>query len=140
MDACDANESSKDSARCWIAPPEPEEPVSNFAELTSRTAVARAQLQTIPVIARALRGDVTRDLYLAFLTQAYHHVRHTMPLLMAVGARLPARQLWLQKELVHYLEEEQGHEEWILSDIAAAGGNASAVREGAPSIETDAMV
>jgi pyrroloquinoline quinone (PQQ) biosynthesis protein C len=114
--------------------------VSNYAELTARTAPDRAQLQTSPVIARALRGEVTRELYLAFLTQAYHHVRHTVPLLMAVGARLPTRQLWLQKELVHYLEEEQGHDEWILSDIAAAGGNAAAVRDGAPSIETDALV
>jgi pyrroloquinoline quinone (PQQ) biosynthesis protein C len=114
--------------------------VSNFDELNSRTARDRARLQSIPVIVRALRGDVTRELYLAFLTEAYHHVRHTMPLLMAVGARLPARLSWLQKELVHYLEEEQGHDEWILSDIAAAGGDACAVRDGLPSIETDAMV
>jgi pyrroloquinoline quinone (PQQ) biosynthesis protein C len=114
--------------------------VPNFTELTARTASARAQLQAIPLIARALRGEVTRELYLAFLTQAYHHVRHTVPLLMAVGARLPSRLHWLQKELVHYVEEEQGHEEWILSDIAAAGGDAAAVSDGAPSIETDAMV
>jgi pyrroloquinoline quinone (PQQ) biosynthesis protein C len=114
--------------------------VSNFTELTARTASDRAQLQAIPLIARALRGEVTRELYLAFLTQAYHHVRHTVPLLMAVGARLPARLLWLQKELVHYVEEEQGHDEWILSDIAAAGGDAAMVRSGTPSIETDAMV
>jgi pyrroloquinoline quinone (PQQ) biosynthesis protein C len=118
----------------------PEKPVSNFQILTTRTEHARTQLQAVPVIARALRGEVTRELYLAFLAQAYHHVRHTLPLLMAVGARLPARHLWLQKELVHYLEEEQGHDEWILDDIAAAGGNAEAVREGAPAIETDAMV
>jgi pyrroloquinoline quinone (PQQ) biosynthesis protein C len=114
--------------------------LSNFIELTARTASDRAQLQTIPVIARALRGEVTRELYLAFLEQAYHHVRHTVPLLMAVGSRLPTRQLWLQKDLVHYLEEEQGHDEWILADIQAAGGDAAAVRDGAPSIETDAMV
>lgn len=114
--------------------------MSNFAELTVRTASDRAQLQAIPVISRALRGEVTRDLYLDFLTQAYHHVRHTVPLLMAVGSRLPARHHWLQKQIVHYLDEELGHDEWILSDIAAAGGDAHAVRDGAPSIETDAMV
>jgi pyrroloquinoline quinone (PQQ) biosynthesis protein C len=114
--------------------------LSNFIELTARTASERAQLPKIPVIGRALRGDVTRDLYIAFLTQAYHHVRHTVPLLMAVGSRLPPRQLWLQKELVHYVEEEQGHEQWILGDIAAAGGDADAVRDGAPAIETDVMV
>ena len=114
--------------------------MSNFTELTARTSADRAQLQTAPVITRALHGDVTRDLYLAFLTQAYHHVRHTVPLLMAVGSRLPARHLWLQKEIVHYVEEEQGHDEWILSDIASAGGDAEAIRHGAPSMETDVMV
>jgi pyrroloquinoline quinone (PQQ) biosynthesis protein C len=114
--------------------------LSNYSELSTRTASARAQLQAIPVIARALRGEVTRELYVAFLTQAYHHVRHTVPLLMAVGSRLQPRQLWLQKDIVHYLEEEQGHDEWILSDIAAAGGDATAIRSGAPFIATDAMV
>jgi pyrroloquinoline quinone (PQQ) biosynthesis protein C len=118
----------------------PGETVSNFTELTSLTAADRAQLQSVPVIGRALRGEVTRGLYLAFLEQAYHHVRHTVPLLMAAGSRLPASHLWLQKELIHYLEEEQGHDEWILSDIDAAGGDATAVRHGAPAIETDAMV
>jgi pyrroloquinoline quinone (PQQ) biosynthesis protein C len=114
--------------------------VSNFTELAALTAPARAQLQSIAVIARTLRGDVTRTLYLAFLANAYHHVRHTVPLLMAVGSRLQNRQLWLQKELVHYVEEEQGHDEWILSDIAAAGGDVNDVRDGAPALETDVMV
>jgi pyrroloquinoline quinone (PQQ) biosynthesis protein C len=114
--------------------------MSNSLALTLRTAPDRARLQAIPVITRALRGEVTRELYLAFLEQAWHHVRHTVPLLMAVGSRLPPRHHWLQKELVHYLEEEQGHDDWILSDIAAAGGDADAVRRGAPAIETDAMV
>lgn len=114
--------------------------MSNFSVLTTQTALHRQRLQSTPVIGRALRGDISREMYLAFLTQAYHHVRHTVPLLMAVGARLPARHLWLQKDLVHYLEEEQGHDEWILGDIAAAGGDADAVRHGMPGIETDAMV
>jgi pyrroloquinoline quinone (PQQ) biosynthesis protein C len=114
--------------------------VSNYSLLNARTASCRTQLQANPVITRALRGEVTRELYLAFLEQAYHHVRHTMPLLMAVGSRLATRQLWLQKDLVHYLVEEHGHDEWILADIAAAGGNAAAVRDGAPCIETDVMV
>jgi hypothetical protein len=120
--------------------PSLEKDMSNHARLLAHTARARSTLQSIPVIARALRGDVTRDTYLQFLGQAYHHVRHTVPLLMAVGSRLSARHGWLQKELVHYIDEEQGHEEWILSDIAAAGGDAGMTRAGAPSVATDAMV
>ena len=83
---------------------------------------------------RALAGDITRELYVAFLTQAYHHVRHTVPLLMAVGARLPERQPWLQKEILHYLEEEQGHDQWILDDIEAAGGDAAAAARARPTL------
>jgi len=113
---------------------------TSFDRLSQITQADRLHMQEAPVIRRALSGDVDRDLYLAFLTQAYHHVRHTVPLLMAVGSRLSARHHWLQKELVHYLEEEVGHDEWILGDIDAAGGNAALVRASAPAVETDAMV
>jgi pyrroloquinoline quinone (PQQ) biosynthesis protein C len=113
--------------------------MSNFDQLTVATQSERAQLQNAPVIQRALAGDVTRELYLV-LEQAYHHVRHTVPLLMGVGVRLSERHHWLQKQLVHYVEEEVGHDEWILNDIDAAGGDASRVRASAPAVETDAMV
>ena len=114
--------------------------MTNFDQLVSATETDRATLQSIPIIRRALGGDVTRELYVKYLTQAYHHVRHTVPLLMAVGARLATRHHWLQKELVHYLEEEVGHDEWILNDIESSGGDPAHVRASAPAVETDAMV
>jgi pyrroloquinoline quinone (PQQ) biosynthesis protein C len=114
--------------------------MSHTESLHLLTQADREALHSVPVIRRALAGGVTRELYVAFLTQAYHHVRHTVPLLMAVGARLTPRHHWLQEQLVHYIEEEVGHEEWVLNDIAAAGGDAERVRQGAPAIETDAMV
>src|SRR5512137_2537932 len=99
----------------------------NFHEQLAReTSADRAFLLTAPVIQRCLSGDVTRELYVAFLTQAYHHVRHTVPLLMAVGSRLPDHHAWLRDSVLHYLEEEAGHEQWILNDIAAAGGDREA--------------
>ena len=113
----------------------------NFHEQLAReTSADRAFLLTAPVIQQCLSGDVTRELYVAFLTQAYHHVRHTVPLLMAVGARLPDHQGWLRDAVLHYLEEETGHEQWILNDIAAAGGDREAAAASAPSIATEAMV
>jgi pyrroloquinoline quinone (PQQ) biosynthesis protein C len=114
--------------------------MTNFQHLATATQNDRAALTTTPIIRRALAGDVTRELYRGFLAQAYHHVRHTIPLLMAVGSRLDVRHRWLQDELVHYLDEEVGHDQWILNDIDAAGGDAAAVRDSAPAIETDAMV
>jgi pyrroloquinoline quinone (PQQ) biosynthesis protein C len=111
-----------------------------YARLQAETAVDRARLLAAPAIQRALRGDVTRELYLEFLTQAYHHVRHTVPLLMAAGSRLTERQQWAREPILHYLEEEAGHEQWILNDIEHAGGHREAAASSPPSLATEAMV
>jgi len=114
--------------------------MSFYDRLAQLTAADRDYLLAAPAIERCLSGDVTRDLYLAFLTQAYHHVRHTVPLLMAVGACLPDRHAGLRDEILHYLEEETGHEQWILNDIEFAGGDRVAAAASQPAIATDAMV
>jgi len=113
----------------------------NFHEqLSARTAPSRQYLIGAPIIQRALAGRISRGEYVAFLTQAFHHVRHTVPLMMAVGARLPVRLEWLRKEMIHYAEEEIGHEQWILNDISAVGGDMDAARNSIPAAATDAMV
>jgi len=111
-----------------------------YEELFAATTADREWLLAAPVIHRALGGQITRETYLEFLTQAYHHVRHTVPLLMAVGSRLEDRHAWLQPQVLHYLEEEAGHEQWILNDIDAAGGDSAAAVTSEPSIATEAMV
>jgi hypothetical protein len=113
----------------------------NFNErLALDTQADRESLVSAPIIGRALRGEIGLDEYIAFLTQAFHHVRHTVPLMMAVGARLPDRLAWLRKEIIHYTEEEEGHDQWILNDIEAAGGERVEAERSIPSVATDAMV
>jgi pyrroloquinoline quinone (PQQ) biosynthesis protein C len=114
--------------------------MSLLQQLTDASRAGREYLLAAPAISRAMSGDVTRELYLAFLGQAYHHVRHTVPLLMAVGSRLPDDKGWLRSQVVHYIDEEHGHEQWILDDIAAAGGDPGAAAAALPRVETDAMV
>ncbi len=111
-----------------------------YEQLAAVTSDARARLVGIPLIQRALSGEVSREEYLAFLAQAYHHVKHTVPLLMACGARLPERLAWLREAVARYIEEEIGHEHWILDDIAAAGGDPERVRHSTPQPETELMV
>ena len=111
-----------------------------YEELMAKTSVDRAQLLAAPIIADCLQGRVARDGYLAFLGQAYHHVRHTTPLLMTLGGRLPERLAWLRRAVAEYIEEEIGHEEWILNDITAAGGDAEAVRNSQPELPAELMV
>jgi pyrroloquinoline quinone (PQQ) biosynthesis protein C len=114
--------------------------MSLFEQITAETQLARADFARIPIVERALAGAVDRHEYLAFLGQAYHHVRHTVPLLMACGARLPERLDWLRATVAEYVSEELGHEQWILDDIAAAGGDPEAVRIARPLPATELMV
>lgn len=78
--------------------------------------------------------------YVAFLTEAYYHVRQTVPLLMACGSRLTERHRWLQDAITEYIEEERGHDRWILNDIAACGADSAAVEAGEPNFYTEVMV
>jgi pyrroloquinoline quinone (PQQ) biosynthesis protein C len=112
----------------------------NPETLFRQTAREREFLLSAPVIRRCLAGDVDRELYIRFLTQAYHHVRHTVPLLAAAAERLPPRQDWLREALAHYVDEEAGHDAWILDDIEEAAGDRSAAVASEPAIPTAAMV
>lgn len=111
-----------------------------FERLRDETEASRQTMLGAPVIQRALSGDISRDEYVAFLYQAYHHVRQTVPLLMAVGARLPAEQEWLREAVAEYIEEELGHQEWVLDDIRHCGFDAEMVRHGQPALQTELMV
>ncbi len=114
--------------------------MSFYQRMLKETEAEREAFQAIPLLHAGVAGDVDLETYLAFLTEAYHHVKHTVPLLMACGARIPERLEWLREAVAHYIEEETGHQEWILNDIRNAGGDAGAVRAGEPSMPTDIMV
>ncbi|WP_207063364.1 TenA family transcriptional regulator [Motiliproteus sp. SC1-56] len=114
--------------------------MSFYQQLLQHTETARAHLLARPLIEQTLAGQVTLPRYLAFLGEAYHHVSHTVPLLMACGARLDADQQWLQPALIEYINEERGHEQWVLADIAAAGGDPVDVLEAGPCLATETMV
>ena len=114
--------------------------MSFYRRLVEQTAEPRDELLRTPVIEGCLRGEVSLPSYAAFLREAYHHVRHTVPLLAACKAALPARHAWLHDALDEYIDEERGHDEWILNDIRACGGDADGVSRGRPAHATEVMV
>jgi hypothetical protein len=114
--------------------------LSFFEELAQATAADAAALTDVPQIADALAGRISRETYLAFLREAYHHVRHTAPLMRAAHARLDADHAPFRQALEAYAAEEAGHEAWILDDIRRAGGDWTAARDGAPRPATRALV
>ncbi|UZW57340.1 AMP-binding protein [Sphingobium sp. JS3065] len=110
-----------------------------FDRLCAETAPARARLMTVPQLQAGLAGQISRATYVAYLSQAYHHVSHTVPLMRLARAGLSAKPM-LVEALDDYIAEEEGHEHWILDDIRAAGGNVDAVLAQGPSPATARMV
>lgn len=105
--------------------------MSFYQTLLNETEAERQALMSLPLIVQGAQGNISLNTYKAFLTQAYHHVKHTTPLLMACGGRLSGEYEWLRTAIGEYIEEEMGHQEWVLNDIEACGGDKEAVRNSA---------
>ena len=114
--------------------------MSFFARLVQDTAVGQRDLASTPQIQDGLAGKISRETYIAYLTEAYHHVKHTVPLMQAAKARLDDAHARFRDALDEYIAEETGHEAWILNDIRHCGGDAEAVRNGEPRPATRQMV
>ena len=111
-----------------------------YEQLQAATTSGRDYLMGAPIIQASLKGELSLEGYIAFLQQAFHHVKHTTPLLMATGARLGDDQEWLREAVAEYIEEELGHQEWILNDIAHCGADKEAARVSRPNFSTEMMV
>lgn len=111
-----------------------------FQRLITETAQGQQTLAAVPQIQDGLAGAISRETYIAYLTEAYHHVKHTVPLMQAARAGLDDAHDRFRHALDEYIAEETGHEEWILNDIRNCGGDPEAVRHGTPRAATQAMV
>ena len=78
-------------------------------------------------------GDITRSVS---VLETYHHVKHTVTHARGVTPRTE----WLRKAVVEYVDEEYGHERWILNDLKATGADPERVKNAEPHWTTDAMV
>lgn len=110
-----------------------------FEQLMQQTAVERQLLISVPQLQAGLAGDISPEGYIDYLTQAYHHVRHTVPLLRLARQRVAGRPQ-LEAALDEYIDEESGHEQWVLADIKAAGGDHLAAAASQPGAATKMMV
>jgi pyrroloquinoline quinone (PQQ) biosynthesis protein C len=114
--------------------------MSFFDALIAATAPERAAFAAIPQIRDGLQGRISRETYVAYLAQAYHHVRHTVPLMQLTQGRLDDDHIRYRRALDDYIAEETGHEQWILNDIRAAGGDPDRTVRDGPHAATEIMV
>jgi pyrroloquinoline quinone (PQQ) biosynthesis protein C len=114
--------------------------MSFYQQLLRETTAERNAFIAVPIVQEALTQGVDRATYVQYLTQAYHHVRYTVPLLCLAASRCTTTDRLYQTALLDYVDEEKGHDEWILDDIAALGGDAESVRHGLPRAACEVMV
>lgn len=111
-----------------------------YNELLAKTNEGKDYLLSAPIITDVMEGRFALPTYLAFLHQAYHHVRHTVPLLETARRHLRTDQQWVADALLEYIDEEAGHEAWILDDIEACGEDRDAWASRPPAFHTEMMV
>ena len=103
--------------------------------LTIETAIDRDRFLSQPLICHVFSGGATQSMYVDFLTQAYHHVKHTFALLALAASR--TTDMDYQQALLAYMNEERGHDAWILNDIEAITESRAIAP---PSLSCQAMV
>ena len=85
-------------------------------------------------------GNLTKALYISFLTQWYHILKHTFPLILATQSRLTEETEWLTDVIGEFTEQMVSNEELILNDIAVCGGDIEQVRHSRAHMTTELMV
>ena len=114
--------------------------MSFFITLVELTDASRRELETIPKVHTMVHHGLTLPEYKAFLHDLYHVVWHFCPIMAAAVARCSDRFRSVRYELYERIEEEKGHESWVLEDIEAVGGDVPSVTANPPSAPVQAMI
>lgn len=114
--------------------------MSFFITLVESSDANRRAIEAAPKIQAMMHHGLPLAEYRAFLHDIYHVVWHFCPVMAAAVARMDDRFRHVRYELYERIEEEKGHESWVLEDIEAVGGDVRGAREGAPSVPVQAMI
>ena len=113
--------------------------MSFFITLVEMTDASRRELEALPQVHSLIHDGLALGEYHAFLRDLYHIVLNFCPI-MERAAKRCAHFPTVERELRERIEEERGHEAWVLEDIAALGGNAPFIRQTYPSAPVQAMI
>jgi pyrroloquinoline quinone (PQQ) biosynthesis protein C len=99
-----------------------------FQKAVEATAAdRRMHIENNPAFKCLYGGEFTRWHYLAYLRETYHLIRHTPRYLALTAGRLEDGDRWLRDWLLHFADEEKGHDLLCLHDIRVQGENPDAV-------------
>lgn len=110
-----------------------------FLDLVTRTDEARRAFENHPVVMEAVSHGMALERYQHFLLELYHVVWHFNTVSAAATSRLDDRHRQVRYFLYQHMQEEKGHEDWVLNDLAALGVGRDAALAYAPSVYTLAL-
>lgn len=119
-------------------PAQPRE--SFFISLVEMTDASRRELEALPEIHSMMHHGLPLAQYKALLHDFYHIVWHFCPIMAAAVSRLSDRFRQVRYELYERIEEEKGHETWVLEDIEALGGDVAGAKTHPPSAPVQGMI
>lgn len=114
--------------------------MSFFITLVEATDASRRDLEAQPKIHSMIHHGLSLEEYRAFLHDLYHIVWHFCPIMSAAASRCDDRFKSVRYELYERIEEEKGHEEWVLDDIRDTGGDVDAARTRPPSAPVQSVI
>lgn len=114
--------------------------VSFFIQLIELTDASRRDVETIPKVHAMVHHGLSLEEYKAFLHDLYHIVWHFCPVMAVAASRCSDALRNVRYELYERIEEEKGHETWVLEDIEALGGDVAGAKANPPSAPVQAMI
>ena len=114
--------------------------MSFFITLVEDSDVSRRSIERLPRVNAMMHKGLALPEYRAFLHDLYHIVWHFCPVIAAAAARCDDTLRQVRYELYERLEEEKGHELWVLEDLEAMGGDTARARAEPPSAPVQAMI
>jgi pyrroloquinoline quinone (PQQ) biosynthesis protein C len=114
--------------------------MSFFITLLETTDTSRRELEAIPKMTSMINHGLKLPEYRAFLHDLYYIVWHFCPIMGAAASRCDDRFRQVRYELYERIAEEKGHEDWVLEDVVAVGGDVARIRSNLPSAPVQCMV
>jgi pyrroloquinoline quinone (PQQ) biosynthesis protein C len=117
--------------------------LSFFASLVTQTDEDRRAFENHPVLMDAVANGMNVERYRQLLLELYHVVWHFNPVCAAAASRMgdPTHERLspLRMFLYEHMQEEAGHETWVLNDLDAVGVTHGDARAHAPGVHTLAL-
>jgi pyrroloquinoline quinone (PQQ) biosynthesis protein C len=90
-----------------------------FLDLVTRTDESRRAFENHPVVMDAVANGMSLERYRKLLLELYHVVWHFNPVCAAAASRMGDGHRAVRYFLYEHMQEEQGHEEWVMNDLQA---------------------